>query len=154
MNVRLDDGLEEALAGAVSMTLEELGFLFATEAEAGDARSGGGVAMEVGFRGPRTGRLRLELSVDTLPLLAANMLGMEDPPSEALQMDALGEVANVVCGNVLPVVHGPRAVFDLECPRAAGPLPADVTGSRALLLLDVGWVEARLFLDPPPLPGP
>ena len=51
--------------------------------------------------------------------LAANMLGVSDAEADArTRRDALGEVANVVCGNVLPLVGGRHAVFHLGAPHA------------------------------------
>jgi hypothetical protein len=40
--------------------------------------------------------------------IAENILGETDDPEPSLQLDALGEVANVICGNVLPEVDDPR----------------------------------------------
>ena len=70
----------------------------------------------VAFRGPFSGALALQLSGGILATLTANMLGLDETPSPELQLDALGEAANVICGNVLPRVAGPSAMFSLGAP--------------------------------------
>ena len=138
--------LTTALSRAAAATFEELAFLFAAPAAPGDARDGEGVAVRVDFRGPVDGCLELRLAAALLPALAANMLGTEAAPDAALQRDALGEIANVVCGTVLPVLAGTAAVFDLGAPHAiaapAGVAPVAV----AHLVIDGGWAEVRLHV--------
>ena len=153
MNPAVQQDLETCIREAIVHTLEEMGFLFAMEAEPGEEKGADGVAVEVGFRGPYTGAVRLEMSAAVLPLLAANMLAMDGEPGRILQMDALGELANIVCGNVLPALAGPRAVFDLDRPSAVtGPLRGDPWAS-CLVMMDGGWAEARLVVYAvPPLP--
>lgn len=43
------------------------------------------------------------------------MLGEEDITKQQ-QRDAFGEIANVICGNVLPRVVGVKKVFNLSAP--------------------------------------
>ena len=153
MNPAVQQDLETCIREAIVQTLEELGFLFAMEAEAGEETGTDGIAVEVGFHGPLAGAVRLEMSAAVLPVLAANMLAMDGEPGRVLQMDALGELANIVCGNVLPALAGPRAVFNLDQPRVVtGPLQGEpVAGS--LVMLDRGWAEARLVVyAAPPQP--
>lgn len=57
----------------------------------------------IGFTGPRPGRLQLLAAEGLLPRLTANMMGA-DVADPALQLDALGEIANIICGQVLPVL--------------------------------------------------
>ena len=54
-----------------------------------------------------------------IPIIAANMLGEEDAPSKTLQYDALGEIANVICGNMLPGIAGSNDVFHVSAPKMA-----------------------------------
>lgn len=153
MNPVVQQDLETCIQEAMVGTLEEMGFLFAMEAEPGEEKGLDGVAVEVAFHGPFTGAVRVEMSAAVLPMLAANMLAMDGEPGRVLQMDALGELANIVCGNVLPALAGPRAVFDLEHPRACtGPLQGEPLAS-SLVVMDGGWAEARLVVySAPPQP--
>jgi CheY-specific phosphatase CheX len=76
-------------------------------------------AVSVGFRGAREGHVVVGVTAGVLPALAENMLGADAAPDVRLQRDALGELANVVTGNVLPLVHGGAAVFHLDAPTLA-----------------------------------
>lgn len=75
--------------------------------------------VRVAYQGAGVGRLVIGVTAGVLPALADNMLGAGDAPDAQMQRDALGELANVVTGNVLPLVHGPAAVFRLDAPCAA-----------------------------------
>lgn len=153
--------LEAALAAVMVETLEKLAFLFATPAdEAGmEDRDGGGPmqAVRVAFTGPFRGEVELGLSPPVLDELTANMLGSEegDPPSTEERHDALKELANVVCGNLLPVIGGSEAEFSIAAPRIA-----DTTGggeaeglavlaARCRLRLENGGCRADLRLERP-----
>ena len=74
-------------------------------------------AVEISFRGPIQGSLVLAAAGRILPLLVANMLGESGEMTRELQRDALGELANVICGILLPKLAGDREVFDLQAPR-------------------------------------
>jgi hypothetical protein len=54
-----------------------------------------------------------------LPIITSNMLGEEDVSSKNLQYDALGEIANVICGNMLPGIAGSDKVFHVRAPQVA-----------------------------------
>jgi len=65
----------------------------------------------VDFTGRFTGGMELALSASVLAELAANMLGAEEGTTLSAdeQRDALRELANVVCGNLLPAIRRRRA---------------------------------------------
>lgn len=102
------------LRAAVTSTFEDLGFLFPERVETLPPTPGRVAA--VTFHGPVPGRLELFVSAELLPVLAANMLGIGEAPALALQEDALREMANVVCGNVVPALAGAAAVVHLDAP--------------------------------------
>src|SRR5262245_5744881 len=68
----------------------------------------------VEFSGPTRGFLQIHAGEGLLPRLTANMMGM-DGASEVLQLDALGEIANIICGQVLPALH-PVSAFQQRPP--------------------------------------
>jgi CheY-specific phosphatase CheX len=97
---------------------EDLGFMLPTaelNSEQSNAAFQAGVS--IGFFGPINGTLVLQLNGDILPILAANMLGEDEPPPLLQQHDALKELANVICGNLVPLISGTEAVFDLGEPQ-------------------------------------
>jgi chemotaxis protein CheY-P-specific phosphatase CheC len=57
--------------------------------------------VSVRFYGPKSGRLEVRASAEIVPALTANMLGAEEAVDPQLQRDALGELGNVLCGNVV-----------------------------------------------------
>jgi len=80
-------------------------------------------AFNVVFHGAGNGRVVVGVTAGVLPALAENMLGSAAAPDRQLQRDALGELVNVVTGNVLPMVNGAAAVFKLDAPAPAGNEP-------------------------------
>jgi len=132
------------------MTFEELGFVFTTPELSEQQRSAPtDAAVSVAFRGPFSGRMVLQVSKDLLPTLAANMLGEDEPPSERWQRDALCEIANVICGNALPVIAGAKEVFHLSAPQfiEGAPENGEKPAAEAHVGLEEGRADVLLFLD-------
>lgn len=138
---------ESSLLRVASSTFEDLGFLLPErELTPGQREAPLDGAVSVEFAGAFHGRVELRLFGGVLPVLAMNMLGESGPPSEALQRDALGEVANVICGNVLPLLAGAREVFRLSAPvPASAAAPAEAPACAARLGLEQGRAEVLLF---------
>lgn len=146
--------MEKALHKAAILTFEELGFLFAMDDEgreqdvgppgAGDAN----ISSSVRFHGPLSGTLVVTASPDLLPAVAANMLGEEEAPSLAQQYDSLGEISNVICGNVLPAIAGTDKVFHIAAPVVAEGNYAEETEPAAAvrLGLEEGHADVLLFI--------
>ena len=80
-----------------------------------------------------------------LPGLAANMLGVDEAPGSAEQADALGELANVLCGNLLPAIAGEQHVFILEAPGPGRDEGSPVATTS--LTFDSGAVRASLYRE-------
>ncbi len=138
----------QRLSRTTAATFEELALLFpeATLSEAQQAQALD-VATAVAFRGPLTGRLVLRASGCVLPTLASNMLGDHGAPA-SLQRDALGELANVICGNLMPEIGGTAAVFHLSAPVAldASDDHRPAPDAQAVFGVEDGRVEASLYL--------
>lgn len=157
----MDDAICEIITRSAAETLENLAFMFAfadgdvPEPEEEEAR-----VCQVSFTGPFSGLLRIFMSKQCLPELAANMLGYDDPSqaSAAEQTEALKETANIICGNLLPLVSDPKAVFQVASPEmalpGAGHPPEMNLAGRAALSLDEGsclillYVEKNAVLSP------
>jgi CheY-specific phosphatase CheX len=150
----MSNWLETRLFRATVRTFEDLGFMLpsfdlnnAQRAARPDA------AVEITFRGRFSGRLVLTVSGPILPVMAGNMLGEDESEMpRATQLDALGELANVICGNVLPEVAGDRETFFLTPPvlldTRSGPTKAGagVVG-EVRVGLDEGRADVKLFLE-------
>ncbi len=116
------------LAEVTIDTLEKLAFLFASPAEAPpEVEESRLTTVRVEFAGAFAGGVEVSLSGPVLAELAANMLGAMDgePLAPDAQLDALKELANVVCGNMLPALGGEEAEFSIRAPH---PVPADAAG--------------------------
>jgi CheY-specific phosphatase CheX len=76
------------------------------------------IAATMEFRGPCQGRMIFRVSSEVLPTLAMNMLGdfNSDPGHREKALDALKEVLNMICGNVLTAWRGAEAAFNLSPP--------------------------------------
>jgi CheY-specific phosphatase CheX len=106
-----------SLAEVSAEAFAHLAFLFVDASAPGGevAADADGVAV-VAFSGPLTGALLVQVSRRVLPALTATMLGTDATPDVDTQRDALGELANIMTGNVLPRLAGTQAVFTLAPP--------------------------------------
>lgn len=122
--------------------LEEAAFLFAGPMDAETARPTAGwnaCGVKLSWSGPNSGTMRAWMEPGLLPILAANMLGLEEDDPEAARkgLDALGEILNMVVGNCLTEAWGPGPVFHLDTP---APVAAELVDSD----LDDGfWIVAE-----------
>lgn len=113
------------------------------------------IAASVGFAGPFDGTLMLSIPSGLLLELSTNMLGVEDgeEPPTSEQHDAFTESLNIICGNLLPIIAGTEAVFDVHAPQimADGQIPDEYDQCEpagvATLLLDTGKAELALFIN-------
>ena len=143
--------MDRLLRQTTASTFEHLAFLVPDdECSETQAAAPLDATVLIEFHGPARGRLVLRVTSALLPLVAANMLGVEDAGHAALQRDALGEVANVLCGNLLPALAGRQAVFHLAAPAwPAVSVPArdgDHPVARVRLGLEHGCAEVALFV--------
>ena len=109
--------------------LEDLAFMFAEEPEDEEIFGTGApyVNVSMTYNGPSTGTLSLSVPEELCPEIAANVLGL-DPDDEIITAkphDALKELLNVICGNLLTEMAGEDPVFDLSIPEVR---PLDTEG--------------------------
>ncbi len=147
----MSNTMVRSLSQTTAATFEDLALLFPdAEPSAEQLAMPLDVTVSVDFRGPLTGRLVLRASHVVLPTIAANMLGEDESRQAPLQRDALGELANVICGNVLPAIAGAEAVFHLAAPRvhtASESLSREEDAPQAHVTFGVenGRIESLLF---------
>ena len=145
---------DQLLRQATVSTFESLAFLFA-EDECNEEQLAAPVAgsVSVEFYGPMRGRIVLRVTESLMPAIAANMLGDDESHLLPLQRDAIGEMSNVVCGNLLPLLAGKEVVFRLDAPQwraqsaaAVDSRVGDAPLSHVVLGMDDGRVEVQLFV--------
>jgi CheY-specific phosphatase CheX len=149
---------EQTIAGVAKDVLETMAFVLVIPG--GDESAGDGtiVRATVGFEGPFGGSVSLTIPDAAVPEIVANMLGNDDggPPTVQQQCDAVGELANVMCGNLVQALAGPEPVFRLEAPKvatdltAAGSESASGVVTSARVPLENGWAELSLVLNGDP----
>jgi len=143
-----DNYAQDLLAKVAQETFETLAFMYSVHEQ--DSPAGATVTAEVSFRGPVHGRLILAVSDTMLSALGTNMLGFDDENlvDDAQQRDALKEVLNVICGNLLPMLYNQYDVFDVQAPVIpAAPAPNTAADGQACLYLDGGQVHVALYIE-------
>jgi CheY-specific phosphatase CheX len=154
----MNDAIQRALYRVTESVLEQLAFIFSFPEEDRPPLEGPGIiGVRVAFAGPFSGALELRVSRDIGPELAGNMLGVEAGETSPEQRDdAIKELINVICGNLLPAIAGKRAVFNVDPPvivDAAEPEPGDPPLAEARLSLEEGECDIRLRVAEPLPPG-
>jgi CheY-specific phosphatase CheX len=98
----------------------------------------------VDFWGPCHGRLIVSLFGDVMALVVQGMLGEEEKADARTKGDALKEITNIICGNVLPIIGGSPGPFHLGSPRIV-PAGDPVTGNNPVptAKVDVGLKNGR-----------
>ena len=99
-----------------------------------------------------TGRLLIETRGGLFSAIATNMLS-NDNPSDQLKKDALGEIANIICGNVVPSLAGGGREYKIESPRSLNKddlLKEEKQGkpmAEITLNFNEGRADIKLFVD-------
>lgn len=136
--------------------LENLAFMFGETADEEElpASVSDCILATMSFSGAMSGRLELAVPRAMCPEIAANVLGV-DPDDERVSSggdDALKELLNVTCGQMLTRLAGEEPVFDLSVPVVSGLDDKAWTVMAkapdvAMLLVDERPALLRLILD-------
>jgi hypothetical protein len=126
--MKTDDA--QGLSNTFCRVIEQLAFMFVEPAEKSKLPTDDKnyLAVRIDFKGARQGALRLAVPAAMCVELAGNMLGTQledDQQAAAKGLDALKEVLNVTCGNILTDIAGDQAVFTLGIPES---IPLDTAG--------------------------
>lgn len=151
----MSEELKETLYSVTEDVLEKLAFVFSfPEDEREPTDYGSAMSARVSFAGPFTGTLVMAVAREALPELTGNMLGLDDgeETTREQQQDALKELINVVCGNLLPSISGKESVFNVNPPEIMDPedpiIPEDAEPTAiAKMDLDEGECDILLFVD-------
>lgn len=113
------EDVHEILFDVMADVLEQFAFMFLAPVESGELPLRGREFLHAGiqFSGPFSGWLSVYASPSFCLQLAANVLGME--PAELTPEhaeDALRELVNVACGELLVALAGRKTIFDLSVP--------------------------------------
>ncbi len=101
---------------ALSTALETMAFLTILPIDEDILAPEEAIFAEMSFTGPKSGTVQILAGLDFAKILAENIGALEQVKDENA-FDALKELANVICGLVLPVVASSQAdVFDVAVP--------------------------------------
>ena len=109
--------IENLLKEATIRTFENICFMF-VEPDLEDTQKNLALdaAAEVKFRGNYSGKLIVESRGGLYLAIAINMLSNNHPSSQQ-KKDALGEIANIICGNVVPALGRRKELgYKIESP--------------------------------------
>jgi CheY-specific phosphatase CheX len=110
----------ELLTTVFPAVAESMTFMFADPIAPTDIPSDAAeyVQASMGFVGPVRGSLVLAVPSDKCSLIASNILGLDanDKAVTERAHDAIKELLNVTCGQVLTAMAGETPVFDLTVP--------------------------------------
>ena len=109
--------IENVLKESTIKTFEDICFIYQVPELKDDQKNLAlEAAAEVKFRGNFTGKLVIETRGGLFSAIAANMLS-NDVPNAQQKKDALGEIANIICGNVVPSLGRSEPEYKIEGPR-------------------------------------
>ncbi|MBN1470365.1 MAG: chemotaxis protein CheX [Syntrophaceae bacterium] len=145
--------IETVLQEAAIKTFEDICFMY-LEPELRDSQKNlePDATTEVKFRGGFSGKLIIESRGGLVIAAASNMLS-NDHPSLQQQMDALGEIANIICGNIVPSLgRGKGKGNKIESPRFLNKdeLLKEEKGhpfAEVTLNFNQGRADIKLFVD-------
>jgi CheY-specific phosphatase CheX len=146
----MSDSLEQAVVEAATLVFETAAFMTIWPVTESDCElAPPDVAARMAFRGPSTGTLTLRVASSLLPMLAENMLGESDEDEAAEKgQDALRELLNMICGNVLTAWQGEQTVFDLSPPEILAASAVSYTALATVpFCLEETLAEVSLELD-------
>ena len=140
----MSENVQETIIDSFTDVIEKMAFMFVEEAEEDETDADGALKAEMQFSGAHSGFLVIAISHETADELASNVLGVDpdDENIEELRNDALRELLNVTCGNLLTAHYGEEPVFDLSVPHveainaAAWNKLVNAPGTIALLVDD------------------
>lgn len=129
---------EEAAMGFIRQSfcevMEKQVFMVPEPCPAGIAAEEDLLAGTISFSGRLIGSLLLAMPATLAREIAANFLGVDadDDEADLAAPDALKEMLNITCGNMLTALSGTEAVFDLTIPEVA-PLARERVAALASL---------------------
>jgi CheY-specific phosphatase CheX len=115
----MNENTRQILARVVRNVLERFTFMFTDEAdeEAANVWTGEYLHTVITFQGATNGALSLTAPMPLCSGMAANILGLDSgETSPEMAADALRELANIICGELVVALFGDKAVFDLTVP--------------------------------------
>ncbi|MEN6449045.1 MAG: chemotaxis protein CheX [Thermoguttaceae bacterium] len=154
----MNSEFDNALAKVTEDTFASMAFVLPLgEQDGGEDDAPPQTSASIRFSGPFGGSLTLSVSSRMVAILADNILGRAERGSASPeeQQDALKEILNVICGNLLPRIATPSDMFHVSQPRflsSGDAAESFVDGTLAAAIavrFDCGRANLSLYLDRP-----
>lgn len=145
--------LKNIIHKIVVRIFEETGYIFIDEESIEKYKSTRPASsIGVDFNGKFSGCLMISIYGDNfLSTLASNMLGEELNPSEEQKIDAFGEIANLICGNMLPDITNTKEIFYIGSPKKIVNNEDFSDDKKLVAEIDIGFengfVKTKLYVD-------
>ncbi len=113
------EAVQPCLSDVISDVFERFAFMFTEPVEDGelDIETKAVLGVKILFKGPFAGSLSMFAPLSFCITLAENVLGIDaDELTREHAYDAIKELVNVTCGELLVTIAGKRCVFDLSVP--------------------------------------
>jgi hypothetical protein len=131
----------DALRTAIVLAMERLCFASA-QAFLDDVPAGPALDACVAFRGPSSGSVGIAIPVHAARGFVDALL-LPDARADRIELgDLVSELANIVCGNVVPSIFGRTSVHVLSPPQLARSTAPVI--ATAVVDFGAGWVAATL----------
>jgi CheY-specific phosphatase CheX len=149
MKTKISKALEEATIS----TFEDTCFMYAVpELKKIQNNLKSEAASEVRYKGDYTGKLLVETSGGLFSAIAANILS-NDNPTPRQKKDALGEIANIICGNIVTCLGRGKHGYKIESPMflSKSKMGKEEEKNKPLseitLNFNEGRVDVKFFVD-------
>ncbi len=140
--------VSNALTQAAVLTFQKIGLLgLIREVVSLNALTTLTSGVAVKFHGDRDGTVMLNISPELLPVITENFMGDHETPSEERQLHALGEVANTICGNMIPMIFGKSLAIRLDAPEYIAFRSIRKSAGDIRLEFDEGHADVSLYLN-------
>lgn len=97
---------------------------------------------EARYHGDHSGSLRIETRGGLLSAVAANILG-NSPDLSRSKKDALGEIANIICGNIVPYLGRGKKGYKIEAPKSLKKDLAEQCRKKPLMAISLNFEQGR-----------
>ena len=116
----MENDRKELLVRVLEVVLEQLAFMFGEAVTKEEMITEGEKYLHatMSYKGLQSGSLGVAIPAEMSVVLAANILGIDEGEEVASEksIDALKELLNIFCGQMLTTVYGEEPVFDLSVP--------------------------------------
>lgn len=144
----MNNNTKDVVWKVVKDVLERFAFMFADDPNSGEDTDWTDEYLHavISFNGASRGRLSMAAPISLCTELAANVLGI-NPEENADEMasDALRELINIVCGELVVALFGNEMIFDLTVPTL------DHIDSKRCRTLSADPNQLRFLVDGAPI---